>query len=201
MLLPIRNIKLNNSPKFVIQKNKQNNALSAPYDFKSIYNSNINFTHYMGFSGNKDIVNNPEYYKLPAITLSDGSIHQFTPDKTQIECAKHLLNSDSVVYSAPTGTGKTAVIHFAVNKNLDEDKKTYITVPLIALANDKYREFTKIYGKDNVGIMTGDRKLNPDAPIIIMTTEILYNQAKDLKDNSNNIGTIVFDEAHYMSDV
>ncbi len=201
MLLPVSNLKIYNSSRYTLPKAKQNKALSIPYDIKSIYNRNINFTHYMGFSTDKETINNPDYYKLPAITLSDGTIHQFTPDRTQIECAKYLSQGNSVVYSAPTGTGKTAVIHFAVNKNLDEDKKTYITVPLIALANDKYREFTKIYGKDNVGIMTGDRKLNPDAPIIIMTTEILYNQAKDLKENSNNIGTIVFDEAHYMSDV
>ena len=168
-------------------------------NFSSIYeNCAINFTHYIGIE-DKSCVYNPDYFKLPKITLEDGTIHQFTPDKSQIECAQKLLEGDNVLYCAPTGTGKTAVAHFAINKNLDKNKKTIVTVPLIALANDKYREFCKIYGQDKVGILTGDRKVNPNAPVVIMTTEILYNQSRDL-DKDYRIGTVVFDEAHYISD-
>lgn len=201
MLLPLR---IENYPKFnykynISKNNTKPETGKTTGNLKSIYNcSAINFRHYMGFKSN-DIANNPSYFKLPQITLQDGTIHQFTPDKSQIECAQKLLQGDSVLYCAPTGTGKTAVAHFAINKNLDENKKTIVTVPLVALANDKYREFSKIYGIDNVGILTGDRKVNTNAPIVIMTTEILYNQSNDLK-NNNNIGTIIFDEAHYLSD-
>ncbi len=196
MLSPISKIKCN--PVYFHSKCRNTNISMHQFSgFKSIYDSPISFTHYMGFK-DCSTTNNPDYFKLPQTELSDGTIYQFTPDKSQIKCAQKLLQGDSVLYCAPTGTGKTAAIHFAVNKNLDENKKTIITVPLVALANDKYREFSKIYGTENTGIMTGDRKINSNAPIVIMTTEILYNQANDIKDDT---GTIVFDEAHYISDI
>ena len=106
-------------------------------------------------------------------------------------CAKEILDGKSVVYVAPTGTGKTAVAHFATTKNLEEGKKTIITVPLIALANDKFQEFSKIYGAQNVGVLTGERKFNPNAPILIETTEILYNQSNQFPKTAKNIGTII----------
>ena len=204
MLSPIKPIKHTISNKYNLIQSHASNPIGSDNsygNFYSIYNSNsISFAHFMGIEGNKDKASDPYYFNLPKIELSDGTIHQFTPDKSQTDCAQKLLKGDSVLYCAPTGTGKTAVAHFAVRKNLDEGKKTIITVPLVALANDKYREFCRDYGKENVGIMTGDRKINQNAPIVIMTTEILYNQSQELKDNPQNIGTIVFDEAHYISD-
>ena len=165
---------------------------------KLTYTRNVQTSKMPSFTSDKR-VSDPFYYNLGHIKLADGTIHQFTPDKSQMECAENLLENKSVVYMAPTGTGKTADAHFAVNKNLEAGKRTLIPVPMIALANDKYSEFKKIYGSDNVGILTGDRKINPNAPIVIMTTEILYNQMQELGKISDDIGTIVFDEAHYIA--
>ncbi|MBR2068146.1 MAG: DEAD/DEAH box helicase [Candidatus Gastranaerophilales bacterium] len=199
MLSPVKNIQFKSPVRHTFSSFIGPETLTNKQNINSIYDNNsISFAHYMGLELSDDKVLNPTYYKLPKIEL-EGRIHQFRPDTSQMECASKLLEGKSVLYCAPTGTGKTAVAHFAVNKNLDENKRTIITVPLVALANDKYREFSKIYGKKNVGIMTGDRKINPNAPIVIMTTEILYNQSADLG-NNNDIGTVVFDEAHYISD-
>ena len=115
------------------------------------------------------------YFQLPVITLANGQEYQLMPDKSQLECAEKLYKGDSVVYCAPTGTGKTAVAHYIMTKNLLEGKKTIYTTPLKALANDKLREFRKIYGDENVGLLTGDIKINTNAPIQIMTAEIYNN--------------------------
>ena len=97
------------------------------------------------------------------------------PDKYQIEAAMSIKNGHNTVVTAPTGTGKTAIAHFAINKNFKDGKKTFYTTPLKALSNQKYNDLKKLFGKDNVGIMTGDRKENTQAPIIVMTTEIYRN--------------------------
>ena len=140
------------------------------------------------------------WFQLPQVELEDGSKYQFMPDDTQLKCAEKLYQGDNVILVAPTGTGKTALAHWATTKNLNENKKTYYTVPLVALANDKYREFCKVYGEENVGLLTGEQKINTHAPILIMTTEIYNIQASNLYKNTKNIGTVIFDEAHYLGD-
>ena len=136
------------------------------------------------------------YYKL-----GEG----FRPDKFQVEAGQYLNNDKSVLVTAPTGTGKTAIAHYAVSKNMNEGKKTFYTTPLKALSNQKYREFQGVWGKDNVGILTGDRKENPDAPILIMTTEVFRNMAMSRyfgqkADLMDNLGTVILDEFHYLGD-
>lgn len=161
------------------------------------------------FKGNYNFINHTpsfdetieeNYFKLPEITKPDGTKYQFKPDKSQIECARKLYNGDSVVFCAPTGTGKTAVACYIITKNLKEGKNTIYTTPLKALANDKMREFQKLYGKENVGLLTGDIKYNTEAPIKIMTTEIYNNQASSLKKGKDGIKTVIYDEAHYLGD-
>lgn len=102
----------------------------------------------LNFSGVKNSFNNYDdfqktieynYFSLPKIALEDGTKHQIKPDKFQLECAEKLYNGDSTIFEASTGAGKTAVAHYVVNKNIYEDKQTIIAVPLISLANDKYR--------------------------------------------------------------
>ena len=108
----------------------------------------------MGYLGNRPKVTyewgvENNLFKLPKVTLDDGVEVQIQPDKSQLECAKKLYEGDDVVFCAPTGTGKTAVAHYIMTKNLNEGKKTIYTTPLKALANDKLREFRKIYGEEN----------------------------------------------------
>jgi superfamily II RNA helicase len=202
MITPINNITFKGIFKSnKIEKNKQNQQ--KPYAINSIYSKNVNFTGYLGqkrkVTLEEGIENN--FFQLPKITLEDGSLYQIQPDKSQIECARKLCNGKNVVFDAPTGMGKTAIAHFAMSKNLAEDKKTVYTVPIKALANDKYVEFSKIYGSKNVGILTGDRKINSNAPIVIMTTEIFDHQAQSMTLNEAlKTGTVVYDEAHYIGD-
>ena len=146
------------------------------------------------------------YFKLPMIKTKNGRTIQAKPDNTQLACAKSLYEGANTVCIAPTGTGKTAIANYAITKNLSEGKRTIYTTPLKALSNDKYREFSKIYGEENVGLLTGDIKLKKDAPIVIMTTEIYRNMALGAyadtndEDRFNNVKTVIFDEAHYLNE-
>lgn len=130
----------------------------------------------------------------------------YKPDVFQTTSANYLYNNDDVVVTAPTGTGKTAIAEYIMTKNLKEGKKTYYTTPLKALSSEKFRDFSKVYGEENVGLLTGDTKFNTDAPIIIMTTEVYRNMLlsqlfeKDTK-LPENLKTIIFDELQYLGDI
>lgn len=145
------------------------------------------------------------YFQLPILEDSKGRKYQAMPDDTQLRSAKSLYEGDNTVCIAPTGVGKTAIANYVITKNLKEGKKTYYTTPLKALSNDKYREFCKIYGEENVGLLTGDIKLKKDAPVLIMTTEIYRNMALNefsdpTKNRFRDVNTVVFDEAHYIDE-
>lgn len=134
----------------------------------------------------------------------------FKPDKFQNAAAMNLYCGKDVLVTAPTGTGKTAIAEYIITKNLKEGKRTFYTTPLKALSNEKFLDFSKIYGEENVGLITGDTKINTEAPIIIMTTEVYRNMSATEKfnfDKNDNIGipanlkTVIFDELQYLGDV
>lgn len=136
------------------------------------------------------------YFKLPP---------NCSPDEFQLEAGRALLEGKDVLTSAPTGTGKTAIAHYAVSKNMAEGKTTFYTTPIKALSNQKLNEFRAVYGDDNVGIMTGDRRENVEAPVVIMTTEVFRNMALSNMNGEKNplfdkLGTVIFDEFHYLGD-
>ena len=200
MITPLTNISFGSIKK--IKKQQKTSATNNNYTISNNF-SNINFGQYIDFKRplTFEQATKENWFKLPTITLEDGTKKQIAPDKSQLECAKHLFEGKNVVFDAPTGMGKTAIAHFATNKNLNQNKKTIYTVPIKALANDKYKEFSKIYGEKNVGILTGDRKINPNAPIVIMVAEIFNNQAIAMsKNEAAKIGTVIYDEAHYIGD-
>lgn len=188
-----------------IKKIKQQNYGSTPTitgNNHKLYNPNQMFGVYFG----KDLVSfrgadfqqtlKENYFQLPA---------GCTPDPFQIDAGKALLEGKDVLVEAPTGTGKTAIAHYAATKNMAEGKTTFYTTPLKALSNQKLNEFRKVYGDENVGILTGDRRENVDAPIIIMTTEVYRNMALsnyygDKNPLMENLGTVIFDEFHYLGD-
>ena len=145
------------------------------------------------------------YFQLPILKNHKGESYQAMPDKTQLASAQSLYKGANTITIAPTGVGKTAIANYIITKNLNEGKKTYYTTPLKALSNDKYREFCKLYGEENVGLLTGDIKLKKDAPVVIMTTEIYRNMAlaqyaDPEKDRFVDVNTVVFDEAHYINE-
>lgn len=126
----------------------------------------------------------------------------FTPDPFQVEALEKLRSTD-VLVSAPTGAGKTWIAVEAIKRSLAQGKRAWYTSPLKALSNSKYEEFRCEFGPNRVGILTGDRKENPNAPVIVGTTEILRNQLYDAMSSSTDIEVdlVVIDEAHYLSDV
>lgn len=128
------------------------------------------------------------------------------PDVFQKASAAYLYNGNDVLVTAPTGTGKTAIAHYVITKNLEKGEKTFYTTPLKALSNEKFRDFQRIYGEENVGLITGDTKINKDAPVVIMTTEVYRNmifgeQFKEHNPILDNLKTVIFDELHYLGDV
>lgn len=125
----------------------------------------------------------------------------FVPDPFQIEALEAIEHED-VLVTAPTGSGKTWIAREEIRRLLESGRKTWYTTPLKALTNSKYMEFGEEFGEDNVGILTGDRKENPRAPLIVGTTEIYRNQLFDALRGGEELDTdfVILDEAHYLSD-
>nr|WP_319492658.1 DEAD/DEAH box helicase [uncultured Desulfobacter sp.] len=127
--------------------------------------------------------------------------HAFTPDPFQIEAIEAIDTADCLV-TAPTGAGKTWIAEQAAKRILEKNGKVWYATPLKALTNSIHAGFSKIFGKEKVGILTGDIKENTDAAIIIGTTEILRNQLYDAMYTGQNLkcDLIILDEAHYLGD-
>ncbi|CAB5148452.1 ATP-dependent DNA helicase [Olavius algarvensis associated proteobacterium Delta 3] len=125
----------------------------------------------------------------------------FTPDPFQVHAVDIVGRSDCLV-TAPTGSGKTWIALQAIGNILAQGGRSWYASPLKALSNTKYAEFAEYFGKSSVGILTGDRKEHPDAPIIVGTTEILRNQLYDAMYHGVDLDTdfVVLDEAHYLGD-
>jgi superfamily II RNA helicase len=125
----------------------------------------------------------------------------FVPDHFQVEALEAIEHHD-VLVTAPTGSGKTWIAREEIRRLLEKDKRVWYTTPLKALTNSKYIEFSKEFGKLNVGILTGDRKENAEAPLIVGTTEIYRNQLFDALRTGADVRTdlVILDEAHYLAD-
>ena len=104
-----------------------------------------------------------------------GELFPFPLDDFQLEAIDALNQGQSVVVSAPTGSGKTLVGEYAIHRALAHGQKVFYTTPLKALSNQKLRDFREQFGVENVGLMTGDFSVNREASIVVMTTEIFRN--------------------------
>lgn len=128
----------------------------------------------------------------------------FVPDPWQNEALSALSETD-VVISVPTGSGKTYVAVEAARRAMEDNRSVIYTSPLKALSNTKYTEFSRIFGPDTVGILTGDRQENGQAPLLIMTTEILRNLLYDAASGEidirlDTLGLVILDESQYLAD-
>lgn len=123
------------------------------------------------------------------------------PDDFQLEALAAIEHED-VLVTAPTGSGKTWIAREEIRRLLAAGKRAWYTTPLKALTNSKYVEFSAEFGAENVGILTGDRKENGDAPLIVGTTEIYRNQLFDALRSGEQVETdfVILDEAHYLAD-
>lgn len=125
----------------------------------------------------------------------------FTLDPFQEEAINAIENNFSVVVSAPTGSGKTLIADYIIEKHKDDPKRIIYTAPIKALSNQKYKDFCKEYGERAVGLMTGDVVINPTAKVVIMTTEIYRNMAISKDADLGDVAYVIFDEIHYINDI
>ena len=124
----------------------------------------------------------------------------FELDRFQREAFEALEEGASVLVSAPTGSGKTAVADYAVALALDAGTKAFYTTPLKALSNQKLSELQSAYGEERVGLLTGDTSIRAGAPVVVMTTEVLRNMIYAGSELLRGLGTVILDEVHFLQD-
>ena len=127
-------------------------------------------------------------------------MYSFPFDDFQLRSCQSLEDGRSVLVAAPTGAGKTIVGEFAAFLADRQGTRCFYTTPIKALSNQKFQELTKIYGESEVGLLTGDSSINGDAPIVVMTTEVLRNMIYANPESLTTLGFVVMDEVHYLAD-
>ena len=125
--------------------------------------------------------------------------YPFELDRFQLDALDALDDGSHVVVAAPTGSGKTVVAEYGVEGALRTGRRAFYTAPIKALSNQKYRDLVDVHGEDRVGLLTGDNSINGDAPVVVMTTEVLRNMiyaGRALDD----LALVVLDEVHFLQD-
>ncbi|HEX4702197.1 MAG TPA: DEAD/DEAH box helicase [Pseudonocardiaceae bacterium] len=135
----------------------------------------------------------------PELTAFDAVV-PFELDPFQRTACEALEAGHGVLVCAPTGAGKTVVGEFAVHLALSEGRKCFYTTPIKALSNQKFADLTARHGAANVGLLTGDTSINGDAPVVVMTTEVLRNMLYAGSTTLDGLGYVVMDEVHYLAD-
>ncbi len=128
------------------------------------------------------------------------SRYPFALDAFQLEAIDALEREESVLVAAPTGSGKTVVAEYAVERALEAGGKAFYTTPLKALSNQKFGDFARTYGQARVGLLTGDNSVNGEAQVVVMTTEVLRNMLYESSDTLDGLQVVVMDEVHYLQD-
>ena len=126
--------------------------------------------------------------------------HNFQLDKFQEDSIAEVNKGNSVLVSAPTGSGKTLIADYVIDMQLKGEKRVIYTAPIKALSNQKYKEFTANYGEDKVGLITGDLVINPRGQVLIMTTEVYRNMAITKDPMLDSVAYCIMDEIHYLGD-
>jgi len=128
------------------------------------------------------------------------ALYPFGLDPFQLRACQALEAGNGVLVAAPTGAGKTVVGEFAVHLARREGRKCFYTTPIKALSNQKYADLVERYGPAEVGLLTGDNTVNGEAPVVVMTTEVLRNMLYAGSPTLRGLGYVVMDEVHYLSD-
>lgn len=123
----------------------------------------------------------------------------FELDPFQVQGCTAVQDGRGVLVAAPTSAGKTIVGQFAAYLALSQQSRCFYTTPIKALSNQKFAEFVEHFGEDNVGLLTGDNSINGDAPVVVMTTEVLRNMLYEGRD-LRGLSHVVLDEVHYLAD-
>ena len=138
---------------------------------------------------------------MPASTADpDPSGRGFSLDRFQLDAIAAIERGESVLVSAPTGSGKTVVAEHAIGLALRSGRRAFYTTPIKALSNQKFHDLVDMHGADAVGLLTGDTSINGDAPVVVMTTEVLRNMIYSRSDALDALDWVVLDEVHYLQD-
>jgi ATP-dependent RNA helicase HelY len=129
------------------------------------------------------------------------ALYDFDFDDFQLDACRALNAGHGVLLAAPTGSGKTVVGEFAVHLALAEGRKCFYTTPIKALSNQKYSDLVRRYSAAKVGLLTGDNSINGEAPVVVMTTEVLRNMLYAGSPTLAGLGYVVLDEVHYLANV
>src|SRR5690348_16045247 len=140
-----------------------------------------------------------EASERPALTGFTAEL-DFTLDDFQRDACEALERGTGVLVCAPTGAGKTVVGEFAVHLALRRGLKCFYTTPIKALSNQKFHDLVERYGPERVGLLTGDNAINGDAPVVVMTTEVLRNMLYAGSTALQGLSYVVMDEVHYLAD-
>src|SRR3954452_22251981 len=128
-----------------------------------------------------------------------SGLYEFGLDDFQVRSCRVVEEGKNVLVAAPTGSGKTIVGEFAVHLALETGRKAFYTTPIKALSNQKFNDLVRRYGAGNVGLLTGDNSINGEAPVVVMTTEVLRNMLYAGSQTLAGLGYVVLDEVHYLA--
>jgi ATP-dependent RNA helicase HelY len=137
---------------------------------------------------------------LPASVTDFAGDYGFPLDDFQVRAACAVEAGRGVLVCAPTGSGKTVVGEFAVHLALERGGACFYTTPVKALSNQKFHDLVARHGEDHVGLLTGDVSINGNAPIVVMTTEVLRNMVYAGSHRLDNLTHVVMDEVHFLAD-
>lgn len=137
---------------------------------------------------------------LPESVAAFAADYGFPLDDFQLRAACAIDAGRGVLVCAPTGSGKTVVGEYAVHQALRDNGACFYTTPIKALSNQKYHDLVERYGEDRVGLLTGDVSVNGDAPVVVMTTEVLRNMVYAGSDRLDRLTHVVMDEVHFLAD-
>ena len=124
----------------------------------------------------------------------------FPLDDFQLRALDAIDDGQSVLVAAPTGSGKTVVAEYAIDASIADGHRAFYTAPIKALSNQKYHDLVTRLGPQMVGLLTGDNTINGDAPIIVMTTEVLRNMIYARSRALDDLAVVVLDEVHFLQD-
>src|SRR4051794_9460726 len=128
------------------------------------------------------------------------ALYDFDFDDFQVAACRALGDGHGVLVAAPTGSGKTVIGEYAAHLALAQGRKCFYTTPIKALSNQKYADLVRRYDSRTVGLLTGDNSINGDAPVVVMTTEVLRNMLYAGSAALDGLGYVVLDEVHYLAD-
>lgn len=132
--------------------------------------------------------------------MSEQRTYPFELDRFQRDALAALDAGQNVVVAAPTGSGKTVVAEHGIDLALDRGRRAFYTAPIKALSNQKYRDLLELHGEGRVGLLTGDNAIDADAPVVVMTTEVLRNMIYGRRQSLDDLEVVVLDEVHFLQD-